>query len=318
MTLVACLAGCKSDETTDAKPAQELVMIGDKEIVIPASETGTSVAVTADCYWEITDLDNSSWDDLTVSPRSGDGNGTIVFTSEKNKTSVERLATITISTKGGLKQVVEVRQSRSDAALSLNQEEFAFDAMGGLANLVVSSNTNWEIKGADGIDWIVIPKPSLTGDAGTSGVGIQVKQAADELDRSANLTVVAGGSELPFNIVQAGVSSISLALNPTDPAIFPATSGTQTITVNCNAAWYVTVPASSSWIQVEPLMGLGDGEIRVTYGDNPSVREERQAYFIVTSGAKTVKQVDVYVKQEPAEEVIIPEEPHNIDPSLTR
>ena len=121
MTLVACLTGCKSDETTEAKPAQELVMIADKEIVIPASETGTSVAVTADCYWEITDLDNSDWEDLTVSPRSGDGNGTIVFTSEKNKTSVERFATITISTKGGLKQVVVVRQARSDAALSLNQ-----------------------------------------------------------------------------------------------------------------------------------------------------------------------------------------------------
>ena len=316
MTLVACLTGCKSDETTEAKPAQELVMIGDKEIVIPASETGTSVAVTADCYWEITDLDNSSWDDLTVSPRSGDGNGTIVFTSEKNKTSVERLATITISTKGGLKQVVEVRQSRSDAALSLNQEEFAFDATGGLANLVVSSNTNWEIKGAEGIDWLEFSNTS--GGAGTSGVTFQVMRAADELDRSANLTVVAGDSELQFNINQKGVSSISLALSPTDPAIFPATSGTQLITVNCNAAWYVTVPASSSWIQVEPMMGLGDGEIRVTYTDNPSVREERQAYFIVTSGAKTVHQVDVHVKQEPAEEVIIPEEPHNIDPSLSR
>ena len=320
MTLVACLTGCKSDETTDAKPAKELVMMGDKEIVIAASETGTSVAVTADCYWEITvfitDLTVVPWDDLTVSPRSGEGNGTIVFTSEKNKTSVERYAIIVISTKGGLKQVVEVHQSKSDAALSLNQEEFSFDAMGGLANLVVSSNTNWEIKGAEGIDWLEFSNTS--GGAGTDGVPFQVMRAADELDRSANLTVVAGDSELQFNINQKGVSSISLALSPTDPAIFPATSGTQMITVNCNAAWYVTVPTSSSWIQVEPMMGLGDGEIRVTYTDNPSVREERQAYFIVTSGAKTVQQVDVHVKQEPAEEVIIPEEPHNIDPSLSR
>ena len=62
MTLVACLTGCKSDETTGAKPAKELVMVGDKEIVIAASETGTSVAVTADCYWEITDVNNSQWD----------------------------------------------------------------------------------------------------------------------------------------------------------------------------------------------------------------------------------------------------------------
>jgi hypothetical protein len=48
------------------------------------------------------------------------------------------------------------------------------------------------------------------------------------------------------------------------------------------------------------MMGLGDGEFTVTYGDNPSVRDERQAYFVVTSGAKDIKQVDVYLNQEPA------------------
>jgi hypothetical protein len=126
MTLIACLAGCKSDETTDAKPALELVMIPDKEIVIPASETGTSVNVIADCYWEITAVDNSTWDDLTVSPRSGEGNGTIVFTSEKNKSSLDRTATIVLATKGGLQQVVKVRQSKSDAALSINSDYCTF------------------------------------------------------------------------------------------------------------------------------------------------------------------------------------------------
>ena len=165
MTLVACLTGCNSDETTEAKPALELVMVGGKEIVIPASEPGTSVAINADCHWEITDVDNSQWDDLTVSPRSGDGNGTIVFTSKKNNTSLERFATITISTKGGLHQVVAVRQARSDADLSINQENFYFSETGGMANLVVSCNSNWEIKGAEGIGWLDVTQTS-----GTAGV----------------------------------------------------------------------------------------------------------------------------------------------------
>ena len=34
MTLVACLTGCNSDETTEAKPALELVMVGGKEIAV--------------------------------------------------------------------------------------------------------------------------------------------------------------------------------------------------------------------------------------------------------------------------------------------
>ena len=316
MTLIACLAGCKSDETTEAKPALELVMIPDKEIVIPASETGTSVNVIADCYWEITAVDNSTWDDLTVSPRSGEGNGTIVFTSEKNKSSLDRMATIVLATKGGLQQVVKVRQSKSDAALSINNDYFTFGDTGGAANLVVSSNSNWEIKGSDGIDWLEIGTTS--GGSGTTEVSINVKQAYNELERSANLTVVSGDNELPFNIYQPGVSSIALMVNPTAPQTFPATSGSQIFNVSCNAAWYVHVPSSATWIQVQPMMGLGEGEFTVTYGDNPSVREERQTYFIVTAGAKTIQQVDVNLSQEPAEEVIIPEEPHNIDPSLTR
>ena len=316
MTLIACLAGCKSDETTDAKPALELVMIPDKEIVIPASETGTSVNVIADCYWEITAVDNSTWDDLTVSPRSGEGNGTIVFTSEKNKSSLDRTATIVLATKGGLQQVVKVRQSKSDAALSINNDYFTFGDTGGETNLVVASNSNWEIKGTEGIGWLDIAQTS--GGAGTSEVAFQVMRAADELDRSANLTVVAGGSELQFNINQQGVSSIALMVNPTAPQTFPATSGSQIFNVSCNAAWYVHVPSSATWININPMMGLGDGAFTVTYGDNPSVRDERQTNFIVTSGAKTIQQVDVYLSQEPAEEVIIPEEPHNIDPSLTR
>ena len=316
MTFIACLAGCKSDETTEAKPALELVMIADKEIVIPASETGTSVNVIADCYWEITAVDNSTWDDLTVSPRSGEGNGTIVFTSEKNKTSLDRYATITISTKGGLQQVVQVRQSKSDAALSINTDYLTFGDAGGVANIVVSSKSNWEIKGTEGIDWLEIGTAS--GGSGTTEVSVNVKQAYNELERSANLSVVSGDNELPLNIYQPGVSSIALMVNPTAPQTFPATSGTQIFNVSCNAAWYVHVPSSATWIQVSPMMGLGEGEFTVTYGDNPSVREERQTYFIVTAGAKTIQQVDVYLKQEPAEEVIIPEEPHNVDPSLSR
>ena len=78
------------------------------------------------------------------------------------------------------------------------------------------------------------------------------------------------------------------------------------------------MPASASWIRLEPATGIGNGEIRVICDDNPSIRDERQATFIVTAGAKTVLQSNVLVKQEPAEEVIIPEEPHNPDPHLSR
>ena len=51
------LTACSSDETTEAKPAQELLMV-DKEIAMPASETSWSVNISADCHWEVTDIEN--------------------------------------------------------------------------------------------------------------------------------------------------------------------------------------------------------------------------------------------------------------------
>ena len=43
---MACLMACSSDETTEAKPAQELLMV-EKEVSMPASETTWSVKITA-------------------------------------------------------------------------------------------------------------------------------------------------------------------------------------------------------------------------------------------------------------------------------
>ena len=116
---------------------------------------------------------------------------------------------------------------------------------------------------------------------------------------------------------QNGKQLITMSLDTTGQT-FTAAGGTKKVKVSSNGAWSAAIPTDISWVSITPTSGIGDGEITVTYGDNPSVREERQTYFIVTAGAKTVQQVDVYVSQEPAGEVIVPEEPHNPDPHLSR
>jgi len=288
----------------------------EKEVSMPASETSWSVKVTADCHWEVTSVENEGWGELTISPRSGDGNGTLLFTSEKNRSSLDRMATIILSTKGGLEQRISLRQMKSDAALSVNKEEFSFSNTGGTQSLVISSNSNWTIEGLAGISWLELGQTN--GGSGTTEVPIHVKEAYDDASRNAQLLITAGGSNISVTVSQSGLSSISLSVSATELPKFAGDGGAQTLTVTCNAAWYAYVPSSASWIQLEPAFGIGNGEIRVVCGGNPSIRDERQATFIVTAGTKTVQQCDILVKQEPAEEVIIPEEPHNPDPHLSR
>ena len=315
LPLTAGLTACSSDETTEAKPALELLM-ADTEIAMPASETNWAVKITADCHWDVTAVENPEWGELTVSPRSGDGNGTLVLTSEKNRSSLDRTATITLTSKGGLQQRIVVRQMRSDAALSVNKQAFTFYDDGGTQSLIIACNSNWTIEGLDGVDWLELGQ--TTGNSGTSEVPIRVKPAYDDMNRSVELTASSGTYKETFAIYQAGKTNITLSLSTAELPMFAGDGGTQTLTVTCNAQWHAYVPASASWIRLEPATGIGNGEIRVICDGNPSIRDERQATFIVTAGAKTVLQSNVLVKQEPAEEVIIPEEPHNPDPHLSR
>ena len=314
LPLMTGLTACTSDETTEAKPAQELLMV-DKDISMPASETSWSVNINADCHWDVTDIDNEGWEELTVSPRSGDGNGTLVLTSEENHSSIDRTATIIISTKGGLEQHITLRQMRSDAALSINQEVFNFTDEGGTQSLVIASNSDWTITGHEGISWLELGQTS--GNTGTTEVPIHLKEAYDDTDRTVELTVTAGNNKISFTITQEGKLSIILSVSTNELPMFAGEGGSQTLSVTCNAAWYAYVPSSVSWIHLEPAFGFGNGDIRVICDRNP-YRKERQTTFIVTAGTKIVLQSDILVKQDLNEEVIIPEEPHNIDPILSR
>lgn len=311
---MAGLTACTSDETTEAKPAQELLMV-EKNVSMPASETSWQVKINADCHWDVSFVDNSGWGELTVSPRSGDGNGTLVLTSEENHSSLDRTATIIISTKGGLEQHITLRQLRSDDALSINQEVFDFTDEGGTQSLVIASNSDWTITGHEGISWLELGQSS--GNTGTTEVPIRVKGAYDEIERTVELTAISGSNKINFTVSQSGKLSIILEVSTDELPMFASEGDSQSLSVTCNAAWYAYVPSSVSWIHLEPAFGFGDGEIRVICDRNPS-EEERQTTFIVTAGTKIVLQSDILVKQEGNEFVIIPEEPHNPNPILSR
>ena len=241
MPFMAGLTACSSDETTEAKPAQELLIV-DKDIAMPASVTSWSVNITADCHWDVTSVENGEWDELTVSPRSGDGNGTLVLTSEKNRSSIDRTAIIVISTKGGLQQRIILRQLKSDAGVSINKEAFNFSDTGGSQSLVITSNASWSITGQAGADWLELGQ--TTGNTGTTEVPIRVKEAYDDASRSVKLTASAGGQSVSFLVSQEGKTNITLSLSATELPKFAGDGGTQTITVTC---MYPRRPLGFAW-----------------------------------------------------------------------
>lgn len=296
LPLVACLFACSSDNE-ETKAEEEMLNV-EREVAFAATETSWSVKLTADCAWEVTSVENSGWDDFSVSPKSGKGNSVLVISSEANHTSEDRVATFIIQTKGGLKQKVTVHQSESGADLSISSQEFNYDDKEGTQTLTVKCNTNWEILGMTGIDWLEIGQTS--GGAGEFEIPIKVKEIFDDAERVALLTVSAGSlGDNIFDVIvtQSGKPQISLALS-TYALPVAAAGGTQTITVTCDGAWSAAVPASMGWVSISPTSGVGNGEITVTCDPYTST-QERLTVLTVMAGTQRPQRGDVVITQSP-------------------
>lgn len=295
LPLVACLVACSSDNE-ESKAGAEMLSV-EREVAFAATETSCSVKLTADCAWEVTSVENGGWAGFSVSPRSGKGNSVLVISSEINHRSADRTATFIIQTEGGLKQKVTVYQTKSGADLSINQEAFNFDDKEGTQTLTVKCNTNWEIVGMTGIDWLEVGQTA--GGEGEFDIPIKVKENFDDVDRTALLTVSAGSvgdNKFDVRITQSGKAQISLALSTYQLPVFAAAGGTEKVTVTCDGAWHAAIPASIGWVHISPSSGIGNGEITVTCDPNATY-QERLTVLTVTAGTQRPQRGEVTITQ---------------------
>lgn len=292
----AAFTACSSDDETTGKPVGELLNV-EKEVALTAKTEDYAVKVTADCHWDVTVRKSAAWDDFTVAPLSGDGNGTLVITTSQNHTIVERTDTIILTTKGGLREVIIVRQSSSNADLGINADQFRFAAVPAAAqNLIINCNTSWEIQGTEAIGWLHLDKTSGTGN---QTVVITADEIQDDIDRAATFMLKANDNSYTISVTQEAKSSISLSVSTNELPIFQGTGGDQMFRVESNAAWRVFVPTSArQWLRIEPEQGVGNGEVRVFCEPNPNEQRERMSLIIVTAGSHNPQQCDIFVQQQ--------------------
>ena len=318
LPLVAGLTGCKSDDETQAKPAKEILKVEGGDIEIRANEETKDVAITADCAWTVTYDGGDFGSKLSVQPLKGNGNGTLVITTDQNSTLSDRTATITLTSDGGLKQKITVRQTSSDPGLTITKKLYEFDAIPSESQLLtISSNTNWNIVIPSGVDWIHLSNNS--GSAGSTPVDITVDEIQTDADRSATFTIQYGSSSTEIEVKQAGKTNITLSVTPEELSTFTPEGGTQTVKVTSNAAWRAFIPTSQQdWLHIEPASGVGNGEIKVTCDAYSETERDRITVLIVVAGSQNPQQADVFIQQSAAEVVDIPGEDDNPDPILSR
>lgn len=284
---------CSSEEETEVKFSTEQLKLADTSIELSKEASTRTVNVDADCDWDVA-VSNTGWSDLVVQKMS---TTSFSITTDENPLREDRTAIITITTKGGLKKPISVRQAQGDAYVRTDvQSDLKFDESEGTRTFQIQSNTSWKIDvsytaGDDG--WLEISKTEGTG---SQGISVTARKAITDQERQATITISATeqgvNASSSVSVEQTGLSYIELEV-ASGQLVFNsiATGEEKSIEITkSNAQWWVWLldiePENDlSWITLSRESGLYTGSIAVSCTDNDTpVR--RRAVAIIISGNK--------------------------------
>ena len=319
LPLMAGLTGCKSDDELTAKPAKEMLRVLGGDIEIRAIDETTVVNVSADCHWKVQDLDTGDFGiTLSIQPREGDGDGSLVIGTDQNETKSDRTASFTLVSDAGLKQKVTIRQTPADGALNLSSTSFTFtadkksikDESKEFETLNIRGNSTWTIKLPDGVNWLHVSKTSGgTAAQSSESVNISVDNAVSDASRTAVFEVISEGNVVEVQVTQEGVKDIFLRA-PEQLDKIEYRGGERMLRIESNAEWHAYIPSSVNWLHFEAAMdstgtshgsgnsisGVGNGEIRLYCEENNTTRDRLTA-VVVIAGTKNPQQAITLIEQ---------------------
>ena len=326
LPLVAGLTGCKSDDELSAKPANETLIVEGGDITFSSSEDKKYVDISADCSWHVVDFqvtDDSGIIDetksqrgdfgqkLMVEPMRGSGNSTIAISIDKNGGTLKRgNAYIILQSDGGLRQRINITQLSNDPGMSIagtTDGGLNFADAGGVKTLTIESNTSWTIETL-ATDWITLSK---TSGSGNDYVTVTVPAETTGKGRDATLIFKYSNKVASVMIRQGGKTDISLSVDKENLIFAPAEiipdipdneherehfqhmmedQGSwerQTVTVETNASWRVSILAGESWLKLDSDGGVGNGEFTVMCSRYTTSEQKRMSVIMVVAGTKT-------------------------------
>lgn len=300
LPIMAGFTGCKSDDELSAKPAKEMLQVLSGNVIeYRANEEGpaTGVNISADCRWTV-EVDNGNFgEDISVQPRQGNGNGTLVITSNQNTDpNVVREAYITLVSDGGLRQKVTVRQKGGDEALNISRGSFSFEADPQSSQLLtITSNRSWTIT-APSVAWLHLSKTS--GNAGAETVEISVDQSFTDATRSASFVVSYGSNSAEVTVSQAGMDFNDIFIRASQELLtFGESGGSQAVHVESNAQWKAYKPTSATWLHINQADTLAiNGDIVISADPNTTGRDRLSA-VVLLAGTKNPQQAIILVEQ---------------------
>jgi len=237
---------------------------------------------------------NQTW--LRVSPKSGYGNQSLVFTTTSaNPKITQRSATVTVTGEGVSPQLITVMQAAGDTILTVTDTNLNIGyAEGSKVWTAVTSNTIWRVESDQ--PWLT-PNPASS--EGNKNLIFTANENPNDFTRTATISVMALGAETKtIMITQTAKPVLSLM---TDTLLIAKEEGsTVTLAISANVGW--RAESDEPWLSVDPETGFFEDTLTFTANANPGVGK-RSSVVSISGVGVGIKRVTVI--QEAGDPILV-------------
>lgn len=278
------LVGCR-------KPAEISFSKSDLEIEPQGGTTEVSLISNGD--WKV----DSTPDWMTVSPMSGNGDATLTLTIAPNSGTELRIGTVTASTKDNSTTLSVTQSFIIIPYLTISPNAIEFDHLGGDFEIVVSSNSDWQLETLP--DWI---SASVFSGSNDGSISVTVAPIDNDIEEGREATIIISSESLSasMQVRQTAAPAVDYIFSVAPMNLnFEHVGGTVTLSVTSTIEWSVTTEAD--WITFTPSSGDSNAEVTVDVTANEE-QEERESSilfsYIYPNGS--TGGIYVWVRQEAA------------------
>jgi hypothetical protein len=273
------------------------LLVSQSEFSIVSGGETVQVTVSTNLDYEITISDD--W--VKEVTTRGLSDYTHTFEVAANTTYDSRKATITFTSKtGNITKVITLTQAQLDAIV-VSEKEYTYDATGGVLDLKVQANVDYEVSISD--DWIEqVVSRGLT----EKTLNFNIKENTTNDSRTGTITVKSGSIVQEIKVTQAGLYDLLVSQNE-----FSIVSGGETVqvTVSTNLDYEITI--SDDWVKEVTTRGLSDYTHTFEVAANTTY-DSRKATITFTSKTGNITKV-ITLTQAQLDAIVVSEKEYTYD-----
>jgi|GEM_PF-785217 len=169
------------------------------------------------------------------------------------------------------------------------------------------SNVNIQISTSPTSNWI--NTRVSTNSAGQKYLVIEIQSNTDLSKRSVTLTITATGTNIPtkdLKVIQNGYSGSYLNANKTQITLGGGYGSIDSISIQSNVGWIITINPSSNWVNISSLSGQNNTKIVLTAtSDNNSNAQRTVTITITPQNGAGIPSVNITIMQNMANAGIV-------------